>query len=225
MSAPHLRRGLYAISQDRADTGALLEWADAVIDGGAVCMQYRDKGSSPSRQLRQSLALAGLCRQRGITFIINDDVELALECDADGVHLGAADGDPAGARTRLGPDRVIGASCYNDTERAREMATLGADYLAFGAFFHSGSKPAAQRAQPSTLEHARALGRPLVAIGGITPDNGDELIRAGADLLAVIGGLAGPPERAFTAARRYTALFDAHPIPSCLKPTFPRHDP
>jgi thiamine-phosphate pyrophosphorylase len=202
-------RGLYAITSPTANTGLLLAWADAVIEGGAVWLQYRDKGGSVDQRLAQASGLRARCRSGDVRFIVNDDVDLAAACGADGVHLGKDDGAIGDARARLGAGAIIGVSCYGDGARAIAMAADGADYLAFGAFFASGTKPGAPRASPSVLGQARPLRRPLVAIGGITPDNGRELVRAGADLLAVIGGLEGPPDHARTMARRYTALF--HP--------------
>lgn len=204
-------RGLYAISQTTHDTSALLAWADAVIDGGARWLQYRDKGCDDRLRLEQAVALAALCRTRDVRFLVNDDIELAKACEADGVHLGEDDAGLPEARTLLGSRATIGVSCYDDLQRAIERVAAGADYLAFGAFFASGTKPGARRATPNLLVAARRLERPLVAIGGITPDNGDELVRAGADLLAVIGGLDGAPGQARAMARRYTALFTPFP--------------
>src|SRR5690606_16763553 len=166
------------------------------------------------RRLEQAKALAALCRRRRTGFIVNDDVALARAIGADGVHLGEEDPAIADARHALGGGSIIGVSCYDDLPPARSLALAGADYLAFGAFFASGTKPAARRAAPALLTRARQLGRPLVAIGGITPDNGAELVHAGADLIAVIGGLDRPPDQARAMARRYTALF-----PLCLPPT------
>src|SRR5690606_14401094 len=211
MGRPVLRRGLYAISQDGLDTPALLAWAEAVVAGGAVCLQYRDKGGEATRRREQALALARLCRAAGVPFIVNDDVALARACGADGVHLGEHDADVATARAQLGREALVGVSCYDDLGRARALAARGADYLAFGAFFPSSSKAVTRRARPGLLAAARTLGLPVVAIGGINPDNGGALVAAGADLLAVIGGLAGPPGAAGAAARRYAALFDAFP--------------
>lgn len=219
MSGARLRRGLYAISQDQNDSAALLDWAAAVIAGGAACIQYRDKSENHSRRRRQAGALAALCSASAVPFIVNDDVDLAADCGADGVHLGEHDGDPRSARARLGDTALIGVSCYNDLTRARQLADEGVDYLAFGAFFDSRNKPAARRASPSILTSARVLGLPVVAIGGITPDNGGDLVRAGADLLAVIGGLSGTPGQATAAARRYAALFAAHPLPASTDPS------
>ncbi len=215
-------RGLYAISHETDDTPALLAWTLAVIEGGAIWLQYRDKSADQRRRNEQAMALATLCRRLGVRFLINDDVELARSCAADGVHLGAEDMTVERARKRLGASALIGASCYDDPDRGAAMAAAGADYLAFGAFFSTASKPDARRAAPAQLQQARALNLPLVAIGGITPDNGAALIRAGADLLAVIGGLSGPPARARAAARHYAELFesqelgepdDAEPLP------------
>ncbi len=206
---PH--RGLYAISRETADTPALCAWAEAVISGGSVWLQYRDKSADQHRREAQASALAALCRRLGARFIVNDDVELALACGADGVHLGEDDAALALARTRLPATGFVGVSCYNDARRAEQFAAAGADYLAFGAFHASENKPEARVADVALLAGAQRLGKPLVAIGGITPDNGGRLIAAGADLLAVIGGLAGTPEQAHAAARRYAALFAAEP--------------
>ena len=206
-----LHRGLYAITSQTVDTQALLAWAAAIIDGGAVWLQYRDKGADHDLRFAQARALATLCRRHGVRLIVNDDVALAQSSGADGVHLGEHDPAIADARHVLGADSIIGVSCYDDSQRAIDLAAAGADYLAFGAFFPSDTKPGAHRASPTLLSQARSLGRPLVAIGGITPDNGGELVRAGADLLAVIGGLACAPDQARVAARRYSGLFHAFP--------------
>jgi len=158
------------------------------------------------RRRSEAAALAALCARYGAPLIINDDVELAAVIGAAGVHLGEHDGDLARARARLGNGAIIGVSCYDSLERARELAAAGADYLAFGAFFVSPTKPQARRAAPGLLDAAAALGKPLVAIGGITPDNARPLIEAGADFIAVVAGVFGDanPE---AAARRYANLF------------------
>lgn len=211
----HVQRGLYAISSETADTPALLDWASAVVEGGARWLQYRDKSADRARRAAQARALARLCRAREVTFFVNDDVELTAECGADGVHLGATDAAVEAARTRLGPGPAIGVSCYADVSRAAAAASGGrVDYIAFGAFFPSATKPGAVRADLDLLRATRDIGLPRVAIGGITPENGKALVDAGADLLAVVGGLAGPPEAAFAAARRYAALFDLPETPS-----------
>ncbi|WP_062537877.1 thiamine phosphate synthase [Mizugakiibacter sediminis] len=197
-------RGLYAITDGpRAD---LLDAAAAALDGGAALLQYRDKTADGPRRLQEARALARLCADRGVPLIVNDDVALAAAAGAAGVHLGEEDAAIAEARARLGDGAIIGASCYDSLARARQLAAAGADYLAFGAFFPSGTKPGARRAAPALLREARALGLPLVAIGGITPDNGGPLIEAGADYLAVIAAVFGAAD-VRAAARRFADLF------------------
>lgn len=200
--------GLYAITGEiptRAET--LAEQVAQTIDGGARIIQYRDKGSSQQQRLHDCLELAALCRTRGVRLIVNDDIELAAACAADGVHLGKDDDAPLNARQRLGRDAIIGLSCYDDWGRAEMAPALDVDYIAFGSFFPSPTKPAAVRANPDLLGRARRdLGLPTVAIGGITPENGLSLIQAGADMLAVVSGVFAKPDiRA--AAQAYSNLF------------------
>lgn len=202
-------RGLYAISGDHADLDGLLAWSRAVLEGGAACLQFRDKRSGAAERSARAGALADLCRAFGRPLLVNDDPALAAAVGAAGVHLGRDDAGIDDARRLLGPDALIGVSCYGDASRAAAMAAQGADYLAFGTFADSTTKPSARPADPAVLAVARRHGLPLVAIGGITPDNGGALIAAGADLLAVIAGLAGPPGQARAAAHRYAALFAA----------------
>ncbi len=143
--------------------------------------------------------------------IINDDVELAATVGAAGVHLGRDDGDPVAARTRLGPDAIIGVSCYDRLDLAQAATRAGASYCAFGSFFHSSVKPNAVRATPDLLSRARRhIPVPLVAIGGITPQNAGLLIAAGADLLAVITGVFAAPNIT-AAAQAFSHLFDIEP--------------
>jgi thiamine-phosphate pyrophosphorylase len=151
-----------------------------------------------------------LCRERGIPLIINDDIELAAASAAAGVHLGQNDAPVGQARRRLGPQAIIGVSCYNQLERARAAASMGASYVAFGRFFPSRTKPGTVSAQPALLAQSRKeIDLPIAAIGGITPENGAELIDAGADLLAVIHGVFGQPDIK-AAAQAYAALFTFH---------------
>ena len=192
-------RGLYLITPDDADTARLRERVSAVIHH-ATWLQYRNKSADAALRATQARALQPLCREAGVPLIINDDPRLARECGADGVHLGEDDGGIAQARELLGEAAIIGASCYDDIGRAARMAAAGADYLAFGAFFPSSSKNTTRRATPTLLQEARALGRPLVAIGGITADNAPALVAAGADLLAVIGGVFDAPDPAAAAS-------------------------
>ena len=146
--------------------------------------------------------------------IINDDPELALACGAGGVHLGQQDVSVAQARTLLGDDAIVGATCHGHLELAEQAASQGADYLAFGRFHTSGTKPGAPAAMPEILSEAGGFGLPRTAIGGITLENGAPLIRAGADLLAVVGGLfSGDMVQIEERAKAFTRLFaDHHPL-------------
>jgi len=197
------RGGLYAISDGPRDD--LLAACAAALRGGARVLQYRDKSHDAARRLAEAAALAALCADFGVPLIVNDDVELAAALGC-GVHLGAEDAGLAAARARLGPGAAIGVSCYDSLERARAAATAGADYLAFGAFFPSPTKPRALRADAALLRAALPLGLPLVAIGGITPDNAAPLIAAGAAFVAAISGVFAAPDPEL-AARRYATLF------------------
>jgi thiamine-phosphate pyrophosphorylase len=201
---PLPRRGLYAITDDTR--GDLPDGATAVLQGGAAVLQYRDKSTDTARRLREARALLAICRARGVPLIVNDDVELAAAIGADGVHLGEHDAGVADARAHLGAGAIIGVSCYDDLDRARRGAGQGADYLAFGAFFPSPTKPNARRATPELLRAAAAFGLPRVAIGGITPDNARPLIAAGAEFVAAISGVFGASDPT-AAARRYADLF------------------
>jgi thiamine-phosphate pyrophosphorylase len=186
-------RGLYAITPERPRSGlTLAAQAEQAILGGARVIQYRDKSNNQEKRRMETAALLEVCRHHGVLFIVNDDVTLAAAIGADGAHLGQDDMTPAQARLVLGDGALIGISCYNSLEKAKSAEALGADYVAFGRFFPSTSKPGAVPADPQLLRQARALIRlPIVAIGGITPQNGGPLIRAGADMLAAIGAVFG----------------------------------
>ncbi len=199
--------GLYAITQTGNKSSAeVVADVTAAINGGAVIIQYRDKQPGDTEFLAGKLQ--EICRQRQVPLIINDDIDLAQRIGADGVHLGKGDGDVIQARKRLGTDVIIGVSCYNSIDLAVEAQNNGATYVAFGRFFPSNSKPLATPATISTLREAKnILTIPIVAIGGILPENGAQLLSAGADVLAVIGGIFDHnPEHA---ARRYQNLFNS----------------
>lgn len=207
-------RGLYAVTPDPppdatgADDQRLIAQVAQAIVGGARLIQYRAKSLDPEQRRAQATELAALCRRADIPLIINDDLELALAVGASGVHLGRDDGDPATARGRLGPNAIIGVSCYDSLALAESAVAAGASYVAFGSFFPSTVKPGAVRPSPALLTRARArLGLPLVAIGGITPQNAGLLIAAGADLLAVITAVFAAPDVA-GAARAFSRLFE-----------------
>jgi len=199
-----LIHGLYAITPDCADTADLLYRARQALAGGVQVLQYRNKIVDAALQREQALALRSLTREFGALFIVNDDAQLAAEVDADGVHLGADDGEIAAARARLGPGKLIGVSCYNRAALARQAVADGADYVAFGAFFPSGVKPEAVRATPELLQ--QDYGVPVVAIGGITAENGGQLVAAGADALAVISAVFVADDVA-GAAKQFSTLF------------------
>jgi thiamine-phosphate pyrophosphorylase len=190
--------GLYAITPDWNDTRRLLNATEAILDAGCRVLQYRNKQTSDCHRQEQAVALRGLTRKYGARLIVNDDLDLALFCEADGVHLGEDDGLLAAARVRLnaaGKNAILGASCYQSLTLALAAANAGADYLAFGSFFASPTKPQAKRADPALIAAAkRETGLPVCAIGGITLDNAGSLIAAGADLLAVISALYDAPD-------------------------------
>jgi thiamine-phosphate pyrophosphorylase len=200
-----LRAGLYAITDGpRADLFAAVR---AALEGGASVLQYRDKTRDAARRMREVRALADLCVQFRVPLIVNDDVELARASGAAGVHLGEDDPAIGDARRELGPHAIIGVSCYDSLQRARDAAGTGADYLAFGAFFPTTTKAGTRHASPALLREAGQFGLPRVAIGGITPDNGRSLIEAGADFLAVVSGVFAASDVG-AAARQYVSLFE-----------------
>jgi thiamine-phosphate pyrophosphorylase len=200
-------RGLYALTPDEPDSAALVAAVRAALAGGASAVQYRNKHADAVVRRAQAAALAALCREAGAPFIVNDDLELALAVGAAGVHLGRDDGDLAAARARLGPGRLLGASCYDRLDRAVRAVAAGADYVAFGSVFPSPTKPDAVRAPLALFGEAkRQVGVPLVAIGGITLANGGAAVTAGADALAVITALFTADDVA-AQARRFNALF------------------
>ncbi|HWI35652.1 MAG TPA: thiamine phosphate synthase [Burkholderiales bacterium] len=171
-------RGLYAITPDGVDPAKVR----LALEGGIALLQYRNK----RRDRDHGAAIVEMAKAYGVPVIVNDDIDLALELGAQGAHLGRDDGDLKAARQKLG-GRLLGASCYNDVRLARAAVAEGADYVAFGSVFASPTKPGAVRAPLSLF--GDSLGVPLCAIGGITLQNAREVIKAGADLLAVISDL------------------------------------
>ncbi len=198
--------GLYVITPDEVDTAELLRKVRLALLGGARVVQYRNKIAAAALRLEQADALCGLTREFSVALIVNDDAALARQADADGVHLGGADGSVAAARKLLGSDKIIGVSCYNRLALAHEAVRQGADYVAFGSFFCSTVKPEAVVATPDLLRQARReLAVSLVAIGGITVQNGTQLLDAGANALAVISALFDAPDIQ-EAARQFSNL-------------------
>ena len=183
-------RGLYAITPDWDDTGKLVEAVAESLAVGTRLLQYRNKAASREKQREQLQEVMPLCERYGCTLVVNDDWRLALEMGVGAVHIGSDDGDAQAVRATVGPEMIVGVSCYADLGRARELAPV-ADYLAFGSVFPSGTKPKAVSAALEILGSARMLGRPVVAIGGINAGNARAVVEAGADAVAVIGGVFG----------------------------------
>ena len=199
-------RGLYAVTPAALSGAALYRAAEAACGNGAVVLQYRNKSTDAARRRADADALRAITTVCGALFIINDDIELAKACGADGVHVGRDDGGPALARKALGRDALIGVSCYDDPALARAAARDGADYVAFGSMYASSTKPAAPPASIGRFAEVADLGLPRCAIGGITLARAPELIAAGADLLAVVSDLFDAPDIA-ARARAYARLF------------------
>ena len=201
-------RGLYAVTPDEPDTVRLCAMVDAALAGGARLVQYRNKTATAAVRATQASALAAICRRHGAPLIVNDHADVAADIGAEGLHLGRDDGDVAAARARL-PHALLGVSCYNELERALAAERAGADYVAFGRFFASSTKPGDIRASLELVAQAkRLLSVPLVGIGGITLTNAPALVAAGVDALAVVSALfAAPDIRA--AAAQFASLYGA----------------
>ena len=204
-----LTRGLYAITDSKLlASEQLVEAVAFAIQGGAQMIQYRNKVGDAGQRQWEASDLNNMCRALGVPLIINDDVEMAAQVMAAGVHLGKDDADITAARTRLGPRAIIGVSCYNDIDCAVAAEKAGADYVAFGSFFASRVKPDAVKAELALLHEAKQkLTIPVVAIGGITADNGRQLVEVGADMLAVITEVFGQADIK-NAAEKFAQLFE-----------------
>lgn len=201
------RRGLYAITPDDPDTERLITRAGPVLEAGAALLQYRNKDADAGLRREQARALVALCSAYSVPLMVNDDWRLAADVGAAGAHLGSDDGDLRDARRALGDDAIVGASCYDSLELAARAVGDGANYIAFGAFHPSGTKPNARRADAGLLRDSARFGVPRVAIGGITPAHVPALVDAGAALVAVIAGVfAAPDPRA--AAISYIRCFE-----------------
>lgn len=202
--------GIYLITPDTADTASLCDQVEILLRQSVALLQYRNKSADGSLRRQQAEALLAIARASGVPLIINDDWRLAADIGADGVHLGAEDAVPGQVRAEVGKRMILGVSCYNDLNRAERLRSEDIDYLAFGAVFSSKTKPAAAQAGLDILMAARRWDKPVVAIGGITPDNGREVLAAGADYLAVITGVFSDPNPE-NALANYVNLFQRHP--------------
>lgn len=224
MTALRFPLGLYGVTPEWDDTDKLLDAVRLAAAGGMSALQLRRKTLAEAERAAQAKALAPLCRELGVVFLINDHWRLALDVGADGVHLGRDDADAAQVRKEAGPDLLIGVSCYNELDRAQRLLAAGPDYIAFGAVFPSPTKPQAVRAPLSLLTQAHALvqacsqPRPaVVAIGGITPNNAAAVAKSGADCIAVITALFEAPDIA-AAAQACAAPFLTPPARSWRVP-------
>ena len=200
-------RGLYLVTPNWDDTERLLQVTDAALRGGAALVQYRHKSADAALRLEQATALLALCRRHNRPLVINDYLHLCLALDADGVHLGGADGDLAHARQVLGPRKILGASCYGELALAVAAERAGASYVAFGGFYPSPVKQYDFVTQPEVVLDARAqLALPIVVIGGMTPANAAPLVARGADMVAAITSVVAAPDPQ-KAAQAFGALF------------------
>lgn len=182
--------GVYAITDEKLiPDNKLLDVCEHALRGGVHILQYRSKSAAKSLAQRreEAAALTELCTRYGAYLLVNDDIDLCQAANAHGVHLGQQDGSVAQARRRLGFGAIIGVTCHNKDELVLKAEQEGADYAALGRFFASQTKPEAAAASLEDLRRIRSITHiPLVAIGGVTADNGAALLDAGADMLAVI---------------------------------------
>ncbi|HYD96686.1 MAG TPA: thiamine phosphate synthase [Noviherbaspirillum sp.] len=200
-------KGLYLVTPDWDDTKKLLEITEAGLRGGAALVQYRHKTASPALRREQAAQLQALCRRYGRPFIINDFVDLCLELDADGIHVGGTDAAVAQVRAAVGPSKIVGSSCYGSLQLARDAHAAGASYVAFGGFYPSRVKKYEVTTPPEIVAQAkREIPLPNVVIGGMTQENSPPLVRQGADMVAVISSvyMVEQPEQA---ARSFAQLF------------------
>lgn len=184
-------------------TGVFPDRLTAVLDAVSIAaFQFRVKDVDQHEAARLAQPLLEICQTRDVAFIVNDDISLAKRIGADGVHLGQGDGDPRDARSALGPNAQIGVTCHDSRHLAMEAGEAGADYIAFGAYFPTTTKEVKHIAGPELLSWWTTLSEiPCVAIGGITADNCDTLVHAGADFLAVSGAVWNHPDGAVAGAQ------------------------
>jgi thiamine-phosphate pyrophosphorylase len=200
-------RGLYLVTPNWDDTDRLLDVTEQALRAGAALIQYRHKDAGPALRREQAAALLALCRRHGRPLVINDHVLLCTELDADGVHVGGTDAPLAAVRAAVGPDKIVGASCYGDLELARQAQVAGASYVAFGGFYPSTVKKYAVTTPPDIVLEAKAtLCVPVVVIGGMTTENALPLVARGADMVAAITSVVQAPDP-YSAAREFVGLF------------------
>lgn len=203
----HFLRGLYLVTPDWDDTERLLAVTDIALGAGASLVQYRHKGASPALRAEQGAALLALCRSHGRPLVINDHVDLCRDLGADGVHLGGTDVSVAQARALLGPDKLVGASCYGELKLAESARHAGASYVAFGGFYPSQVKKYSFVTPPALVEVWRdRVALPMVVIGGMTPAGAAPLVKRGAAMVAAITSVFAADDPG-AAVRDFRALF------------------
>lgn len=201
-------RGLYLVTPDWDDTHKMLELTELALRGGAALVQYRHKTADAALRRLQAECLLALCRAYGRPFVINDHVALCLALDADGIHVGGADESVARVRAAVGPDKIVGASCYGDLDLARLAYRDGASYVAFGGFYPSRVKKYPVTTAPEIIAQAKEeISLPLVVIGGMTYDNAKPLVALGADMVAAVSSIYLDSDP-LAAARGFAELFD-----------------
>lgn len=200
-------KGLYLVTPDWDDTDQLIAASEQAIAGGATLLQYRHKTAGDDLRIEQASALLALCRRLNVPLIINDHLDLCERIDADGIHVGGTDASVAEVRTRVGKDKIVGASCYGDLQLARDAAAAGASYVAFGGFYPSRVKKYAVTTSPDIITRALSqLDLPVCVIGGMTVENSRPLVELGAHLVAVISSVYSADDHRL-AASQFAALF------------------
>ena len=200
-------RGLYLVTPDWFDTERLLDATRQALDAGATLVQYRNKTASEALRAEQAGALLALCRHYDRPLVVNDHLDLCTRLDADGVHVGGLDAPLAAVRAALGPDKIVGASCYGQFALAEAAQAAGASYVAYGGFYPSRVKVYEVSTPLDIVARAKAaLQVPVVVIGGMTAENARPLVTRGADMVAAISSVCGAPDP-YGAAREFAGLF------------------
>ncbi len=200
-------KGLYLVTPDWDDTDKMLATTEQALVGGAILVQYRHKTASDDLRHEQAAALLKLCRKHGKPLIINDHIDLCIALDADGVHVGGTDEAVAQVRERVGPTKIVGASCYGQLMLAKDAAAAGASYVAFGGFYPSRVKKYEVSTPPSIVTEAlQSVTVPVCVIGGMTVENARPLVDLGAHMVAAISSVysADDPQ---VAAQAFNSLF------------------
>ena len=184
-------KGLYIVTPDWDDTAKMIDVTEMALKGGAEIVQYRHKTAGPELRLEQARALQDLCRRYGKPFIINDYVDLCVELDTDGIHVGGMDAPVKQVRAAVGADKIVGASCYGDIELARKATRDGASYVAFGGFYPSRVKKYPVTTPRTIVSDWKneMPSMPVCVIGGMNADNAAPLVKLGADMVAVVSGV------------------------------------